>query len=66
MRSQAPTPHTKAPLSEVCVSTTLPEQLAAKLRKLSDLECSTIAGTTRRLIARAVDKELAALAAEGR
>jgi len=50
----------------VCVSTTLPEQLAAKLRKLSDLECSTIAGTTRRLIARAVDKELAALAAEGR
>jgi len=63
MRSQSSIPQTKSALSEVSVSTTVPEQLAAKLRRLSDLECSTIAATTRRLIARSVDRELAAMEA---
>ena len=51
-------------LSDVRVPLTVPEQLATKLRRLSELECSTIAATTRRLIARGVDRELAALTAE--
>jgi hypothetical protein len=63
MRSPSSIPLTRTALSEVSVSTTVPEQLAAKLRKLSDLECATIAATTRRLIAKTVDRELEAFTA---
>jgi hypothetical protein len=60
MRSRTSDSSSRAALSEVAVSTTVPEPLAKKLRRLSELECSTIAATTRRLIARSVDSELAA------
>ena len=66
MRSQSSIPLPRTAISEVSVSTTVPEQLAAKLRKLSDLECSTIAATTRRILAVSIDRELAALSAEVR
>lgn len=66
MRSQSSIPLTRHVLSEISISTTVPEPLAKKLRQLSQLECSTIAATTRRILAVSIDRELAALSAEGR
>ncbi len=63
MRSRSSTAN-RPTLSEVPVATTVPEPLARQLRQLSDLECSSLAATARRLIALGVKTELARLGAE--
>jgi hypothetical protein len=50
-------------VSEVPIATTVPEHLADELRAISDRDCSTLASTARRLLARAVAAEAAATAA---
>jgi hypothetical protein len=48
------------------VSIPVPLALKKDLRRLAAHDCSALAATARRLLARSVDRELAALAAEAR
>jgi hypothetical protein len=50
-------------VSEVPIATTVPEHLADELRRITDRDCSTMASTARRLLARGVALEAAATAA---
>lgn len=47
-------------LSEVRLQITIPETLAGRLREMADRDCSSLAATVRRLIARSLAREAAA------
>ena len=46
-------------LSDVRVPLTVPQSLASQIARIAERDCSTIAATTRRLLARSVKQELA-------
>lgn len=45
-------------LSEVRLPVTVPEPLAERLRVLAERDCSSVAATVRRLLARGLEREL--------
>jgi hypothetical protein len=46
-------------LSDVRLPVTIPEALAVRLRELADRDCSSVAATARRLLARGIEREIA-------
>jgi len=51
-------------LSDVRVPLTVPKSLATELSRLAERDCSSVSALARRLIAHAVQRELAALEAQ--
>ena len=46
-------------LSDVRLPVTIPETLAVRLRELAERDCSSVAATARRLLARGIEREIA-------